>query len=273
MEAFEAEIKKEETGRLTYVKVPFDARACFSIPKGTIYVAGRINETEYRGKLLSRGKGEYILVLNKALQKAVGFNGEQMQVEITMDLEREGEKKSGDKIETLGSSMDVITAIKSRKSIRKFTAKAIHDKMLNTLLTAGLQAPSAKNKRPCHIVVVKDKTMLAALASYNPNARMLADAACAMIVCGDRNAEGMKEFLYADCAAVSQNILLCAHGLGLGAVWCGVVMNSDWKKRIAKELKFPVKVEPISVIALGYPNESKEEEDRWDAGKIHFDRW
>lgn len=152
-------------------------------------------------------------------------------------------------------------------------AKAIDDKMLNTLLTAGLQAPSAKNKRPCHIVVVKDKTMLAALASYNPNARMLADAACAMIVCGDRNAEGMKEFLYADCAAVSQNILLCAHGLGLGAVWCGVVMNSDWKKRIAKELKFPVKVEPISVIALGYPNESKEEEDRWDAGKIHFDRW
>ena len=120
---------------------------------------------------------------------------------------------------------------------------------------------------------MKDKTMLAALASYNPNARMLADAACAMIVCGDRNAEGMKEFLYADCAAVSQNILLCAHGLGLGAVWCGVVMNSDWKKRIAKELKFPVKVEPISVIALGYPNESKEEEDRWDAGKIHFDRW
>ena len=46
MEAFEAEIKKEETGRLTYVKVPFDARACFSIPKGTIYVAGRINEVE-----------------------------------------------------------------------------------------------------------------------------------------------------------------------------------------------------------------------------------
>ena len=66
MEAFEAEIKKEETGRLTYVKVPFDVRACFSIPKGTIYVAGRINEVEYRGKLLSRGKGEYILVLNKA---------------------------------------------------------------------------------------------------------------------------------------------------------------------------------------------------------------
>lgn len=244
-------------------------RVCYDMspkPPATI-------EVEYRGKLLSRGKGEYILVLNKALQKAVGFNGEQMQVEITMDLEREGEKKSGDKIETLGSSMDVITAIKSRKSIRKFTAKAIDDKMLNTLLTAGLQAPSAKNKRPCHIVVVKDKTMLAALASYNPNARMLADAACAMIVCGDRNAEGMKEFLYADCAAVSQNILLCAHGLGLGAVWCGVVMNSDWKKRIAKELKFPVKVEPISVIALGYPNESKEEEDRWDAGKIHFDRW
>ena len=55
--------------------------------------------------------------MNKALQKALGFNGEQMQVEITMDLEREGEKKSGDKIETLGSSMDVITAIKSRKSI------------------------------------------------------------------------------------------------------------------------------------------------------------
>ena len=229
---------------------------------------------EETGKLLSRGKGEYILVINKALQKAAGFHGDRMMVKVSMSAEREDVKKTdSNEMDTVRSNMDVITAIKSRKSIRRFTTEPVDDKILNTILTAGLQAPAAKNKRPCHLVVVREKTMLATLASHNPNARMLSDAACAIIVCGDRNVEGMREFLYADCAAASQNILLSAHGLGLGAVWCGVAMNSDWKKLNVEGLKLPVKVEPISVIALGYPGESKKEEDRWNTGKVHFDKW
>ena len=102
---------------------------------------------------------------------------------------------------------------------------------------------------------------------------MLKDAACGIVVCGDRNNEGRKEFLYEDCAAATQNILLSSHGLGLGAVWCGVVQNSDWKKLIIDTLNLPLKIEPVSVIALGYPDECRQAEERWDSGKVHFDKW
>ncbi len=274
MEIFQTEIIKDEGGRLVYIEIPFNAKEVFAVPKGTIYVAGRINDVDYRGKLLSRGSGRYVLVLNKALQKQTGFNGERMPVQVTMDLEdNQLKNQRSEKRDTIASTIDVITAIEKRHSVRKFTTAPIGDKELNTILNAGLQAPSAKNKRPCHFVVIKDKNILEELAGHNPNARMLAEAACAVAVCGDSNVEGMKEFLYEDCAAASQNILLCSYGLGIGAVWCGVVRNSEWKKIITERLSLPLKVEPISVIALGYPDEEKEVSERWDAGKIHYDNW
>lgn len=61
------------------------------------------------------------------------------------------------------------------------------------------------------------------------------------MVCGDKNIQGIKEYLRDDCSAATQNMLLCIHGLGLGGVWCGVTPNSDWYKllisRLSKGLK------------------------------------
>lgn len=274
MEIFQTEIIKDESQRLTYIEIPFNAKEVFSVPKGTIYVSGKINDVDYRGKLLSRGSGRYILVLNKTLQKQTGFNGGRMAVQVSMSSEdNQCKNQHAEKTDTETCQMDIITAIEKRHSVRKFTSSWIDDKKINTILNAGLQAPTAKNKRPYHFVVIKDKNILAELARNNPNARMLAAAACAVAVCGDSNVEGMKEFLYEDCAAASQNILLCSHGLGVGAVWCGVAMNSDWKKLIIEKLNLPPKVEPVSVIALGYPDEDRQVRGRWDAGKIHYDKW
>ena len=174
-------------------------------------------------------------------------------------------------VDTCG--MDVITSINERRSIRKFTAEPISDRMLSTILRAGLQAPSAKNKRPCHFIVVSDKQILTELARSNSNAAMLEGAACGIVVCGDCNIEGMKEFLYADCAAAAQNMLLCIQGLGLAGVWCAVVSNSDWRKQIIEQLELPLKLEPIAVVALGHPDEGKERHNRWEPEKIHYNRW
>ncbi|MDO4275012.1 MAG: nitroreductase family protein [Eubacteriales bacterium] len=275
MENFTSEIRKDEKGRLTFIELPFDAKEVFHISKGTIYVAGKINDAEYRSKLLSRGNGKYILVLNKALQKLIGVTEHPITVKVTMNLDQQinPQAKTISNIETAAGKTDVITAIKTRRSIRKFTSEPIDSKTLNTILNAGLSAPTAKNKKPCHFLVIKEKPSLLKLSQSNPNARMLADAHCAVIVCGDSNLEGMKEFLYADCFAASENILLCAHGLGVGAVWCGIAANSDWKKLIIQEFHLPLKVEPVSVIALGYPAEAPEQEERWDLGKIHFNNW
>lgn len=274
MQIFEAEIIKEENGRFAFIELPFAAKEVFSMQKGTIHVKGTINNVKYRNKLLSRGDGRYILILNKELQKQVGFVGGRMPVNVTMDVEQEELKIcSFGEVETATSGIDVVTAIRNRQSIRKFTSEPIEDKMLNTILNAGLQAPTAKNKRPYHFVVIKDRDVLEKLASRNSNAGMLKDAPCGILICGDSNTEGTREFLYADCAAAAQNILLCCHGLGLGAVWCGVARNSDWQKLLIEEFCIPVKIEPVAVIPIGYPDECREITNRWDNRKIHTDTW
>ena len=274
MEQFDALIKKDDSGRLTIVEVPFDARTVFNKPKGTIYVSGTINNIAYRSKLLSRGGGKFIMVLDKAMQKSIGFDGQAMTANITMSAEnlqpvRDVPEKPAD----ITCGMDVLTAIKTRQSIRKFSSKPVSQDMVNTVLCAGMCAPTAKNKRPYHFIVVRDRHMLSVLARHNSNAAMLEFSAGAIVVCGDKNREGLKEFLYADCAAATQNMLLSIHGLGLGGVWCGVASNSEWRKLLIEQLTLPNKLEPVSVIGFGWPDEEKELSTRWETAMVHYDKW
>lgn len=171
------------------------------------------------------------------------------------------------------NSMDVVKAIESRKSIRKFTAEPVSDEMLHAVLKAGLEAPTAQNKRPFHFVVLRDREKLEKLAQQSRYAKMLQQAYCALVVCGDVGVEGMFDFLYQDCAAATQNILLCAHGLGLGAVWCGVVRDSDWENLISETLALPAQIRPIAVVALGHPAETRVVDSRWEDEKVHFETW
>lgn len=274
MERFDALIKKDGSGRLTIVEIPFDAKAVFSKPKGTIYVSGTINGIGYRSKLLSRGGGRFVMVLDKTVQKSVGFDGQAMAAEITMSCEdMDAVREKPEKLVDITSDMDVLTAIKTRRSIREFTLKPVSQDMVNTILFAGMQAPTAKDKRPYHFIVIRDRHVLSILARNNPNAAMMEESAGAIIVCGDKNIEGIKEFLYADCAAATQNMLLSIHGLGLGGVWCGVASNSDWRKLLIHQLALPPKLEPISVIAFGWPAGIKESVCRWETAKIHYEKW
>lgn len=274
MEQFDAQIKKDGSDRLTIMEIPFDAKAVFRKPKGTIYVSGTINGIGYRGKLLSRGNGKFIMVLNKAMQKSIGFDGQAMTANITMSAEnlqpvRDVPEKPAD----ITCGMDVLTAIKTRQSIRKFSSKPVSQDMVNTVLCAGMCAPTAKNKRPYHFIVIRDRHILSDLARHNPNAAMLEFSAGAIVICGDKNREGLKEFLYADCAAATQNMLLSIHGLGLGGVWCGVASNSEWRKLLIEQLTLPNKLEPVSVIGFGWPDEGKELNSRWDTAMVHYEKW
>lgn len=273
MEIFDAPIHKDAQGRFTFLEIPFDARKRFCKPKGTMYVSGTINDIQYRGKLLSRGGGNYVMVVNQSLQKSIGFDGKEMSVHITMSLEKlESTCIQGESV-TLNSNIDVLTAMKTRRSIRQFTSQPVEEAMVTMMLSCGMYAPTAKNKRPCHFIVIRERALLRKLALQNSQAAMLENAAGAILVCGDKNLEGTKEFLYADCAAATQNILLGIHGLGLGGVWCGVAPNSDWKKLIIDRIELPIKLEPVAVIAYGWPNEEKEICNRWDRERIHYDKW
>lgn len=305
MEIFDTEIRKDESGRWTIIELPFNAKEIFHIAKGTIFVKGAVNGVEYRSKLRSCGNGRFVMVLDKAMQKAVGFSGDPLPAHVAMTLddigtanpanpkrrtapdcaEHRAAPDCNDRPTELAQDerqpvpacgicgMDVITAIQTRQSIRRFTPQPISEAILDTILNAGFCAPSAKNKRPCSFIVIRDKNVCGQLARDHSNAAMLESAACAIVICGDKNIEGTKEFLYADCAAAAQNMLLCIHGLGLGGVWCGVATNSPWRKQLISLLRLPSKIEPFAVIAVGYPDEKPDMLDHWAPEKIHYESW
>lgn len=169
--------------------------------------------------------------------------------------------------------MNVIDAILTRRSIRRFTGQVISDEQLELLLKAGFQAPSAHNLQPWHFIIVKEKANLEKISSSHPYAKMLPQAGCGIIVCGDVKKEPNEGFLAEDCAAAIQNILLAAHGTGLGAVWCGLYPNTDRTTVISSILKLPENIIPVGLIAVGYPNEEKTAQDRYDSTRIHYETW
>lgn len=169
--------------------------------------------------------------------------------------------------------MDVLQAIFTRRSIRKFTGAAISEENMQTLLKAGFSGPSAHNMQPWHFVVVKNPATLEYIAEAHPYAKMLPQAGCCIIVCGDDQVQKVKGLLVEDCSAAIQNILLAAHGIGLGAVWCGLYPSPDFKNVIADAIKLPDYIEPIGMVVVGHKVEDKEPADRFDKAKIHHDQW
>lgn len=145
MQSFDAEIAKDESGRLVFMELPFNAKDVFGKAKGPLFVKGSINGTPYRTKLLSRGGGRQVMVIDKQLQKALGFYGGRMSVRMTMLPDDTAQSAADTTPMPLSTDMDVLSAVITRRSIRKFTSEPVTQSMLNTVLLAGLCAPTAKN--------------------------------------------------------------------------------------------------------------------------------
>jgi len=169
--------------------------------------------------------------------------------------------------------VDVLDVIFTRRSIRKFTGEPINEDDLRAILKAGFQAPSAHDFQPRDFVVVRDKETIEKIAQFHKYGKMLPKAGCAIIVCGDKEKQPERGFLVEDCSASIQNILLAAHGLGLGAVWCGLYSVTDLIEPMSKVLGLPENIIPIGMVVLGAKDEEKEPIDRYDESKVHFDKW
>ncbi len=169
--------------------------------------------------------------------------------------------------------MDILEAIYTRRSIRKFTGQVINNDDLNKVLKAGFSAPSAHNIRPWHFIVVKDQEKLKEIAEIHPYAKMLPRAACGIIVCGDQKMQNKLGFLVEDCSAAIENMLLAAHGIGLGAVWCGLHPIPDREGPMVNLLNLPANIIPVGMVVVGYPAEDKRTIDRYEKNKIHIEEW
>lgn len=172
------------------------------------------------------------------------------------------------------SAKIVIDNIMTRTGIRAYQDKPVEDEKLELLLKAGMAAPSGLNTQSWGFVVVKKKELLQALADSLPNARMLANAPVAIVACGDMTTTPPIEGYWAqDVSAATENILLAAHGLGLGAVWTGVYLRPDRTRAVRNVLNMPEHLVPLSVIPIGYPAENPVPKDKWKPEKVYYDEW
>jgi len=169
--------------------------------------------------------------------------------------------------------MDALDALLTRRSIRTYTAEPVGAADVEKLLRAAMAAPSAGNQQPWHFVVVDDRATLDAIPEFHPYSAMLKQAPLAVVVCGDVAGARMPEYWQQDCSAATENLLLAAHALGLGAVWLGICPEEDRVVATRELLGLPPQVVPLCVVSIGHPAEDKEPPDRYEPSRVHRNRW
>ena len=175
-----------------------------------------------------------------------------------------------------GSNADaVLENIHSRKSVRQYTSEPVTSEQIETLLRAAMAAPTAVNYQPWRFVVVTERAELDEIAGILPYAQMLKQATAAIVVCGETLWMGGNENPYwqQDCSAATQNILLTAEALGLGAVWTGVYPDVERAGLVSNFLGLPENVQPLCVIPIGHHDGTTQPKDKWKPENIHYGKW
>lgn len=158
-----------------------------------------------------------------------------------------------------------------RVSIRRFTDEPVSPRAQERLLRAAMAAPSARNQQPWEFYLITSPGKLRELASCSPYARCLAGAPLGVAVCS-RTSCTVPEYAQIDCSAATENLLLEAVSLGLGAVWLGVAPRRERMDAVRRALSVPEGLEPFALVACGHPAESRPQEDRFDEARVHVVR-
>ncbi|MDR0728952.1 MAG: nitroreductase family protein [Prevotellaceae bacterium] len=165
---------------------------------------------------------------------------------------------------------DTLTVIHERTSVRHYTPQPVTDADIETLLRAAMAAPTSKNKQPWRFVVVSQETAKHTLAAHLPYAAMLRDAPLAIVVCGDTRVHTDESAIswVMDCAAATENLLLAAQAINLGAVWTGVYPYPDRIQTVQHTLQLPAHIIPLNIVAIGHPAKPARPKDKWNPTKI-----
>lgn len=174
------------------------------------------------------------------------------------------------------NSEKVMENILNKKSVRKYTKEEVKKEQLEMLVRAGMAAPSARNSQPWLFFVIDDRTILDNLAKQLPNAKMLLSAKAAIVVCGNlqKALEGDgREFWVQDCSAATQNILLAAESMGLGAVWTGAYPRKETVNIIKVELGLPEHIVPLNVIPIGWQTGEEKPKQKYTEENVRWNKW
>jgi nitroreductase len=168
--------------------------------------------------------------------------------------------------------MDAMQAILTRRSIRKYTSEAVSDEIVTELLKAAMSAPTAAGE-VWDFVVVRDRGILGGVSKFHPHAEMLKSAGVAIVVCGSPTIERLPGRWVLDCAAATENMLIAANSLGLGAVWVGIYPVEERIRGMRTLLGIPDHVVPLSIVSVGYAGEKKAPPSRFREERVHRDHW
>lgn len=181
--------------------------------------------------------------------------------------------KSADAHQSVNAEQAVLDNIATRTSIRDYEARPVEKEKIEKMLRAAMAAPTAMNKQPWHFVVVDQRNVLDALAGANPYAKMLKKAPLAIVVCGntDKMIEGGgRDFWIQDASAATENLLLAAHAMGLGAVWTGAYPSEERCISISKVLSLSDNLIPLNMIVVGYPAEHPQPKQKFKEENVSY---
>ena len=166
---------------------------------------------------------------------------------------------------------DFLELFYKRRSIRKFTEEPVSLEDLVNLLKAGMSGPSGMNAQPWEFVVITEKETMDAFRRNLMFAKMNAPAA--ICVLGSQRMQTHKsgdKFWEQDCSAATENILLAAVALGLGAVWIGIHPIHLFRRQVSSILNLPDGVTPLNLIYIGHPAEQKEPRTQYEEKRVYW---
>jgi len=154
--------------------------------------------------------------------------------------------------------LDVFEAIKTRRSIRAFTPEEISGGEIEKILDAARWAPSAGNIQPWIFVIVRKPDIKRRISEAALNQFFIEEAPVVIVVCAEQErsrmgygSRGATLYCIQDTAAATQNILLAAHALGLGACWVGAFDEEE----VRHILRIPRGIRPVAIVPIGHPAE------------------
>jgi len=169
---------------------------------------------------------------------------------------------------------NVLDLIYKRRSVRIFSKQKVEKETLTKLLQAAMAAPSASNSRPWEFVAITDKETLKTLRSKLKYGKYNAPAA--VVVCANlRIAQNESAFRFwvQDCSAATENLLIAASGLDMGAVWIGSYPKVDVMRTLRETLGIPESVFPLSLVYIGYPAEEVLPRTQYSEERVHWEKY
>lgn len=165
----------------------------------------------------------------------------------------------------------LLDVIKKRRSVRTYLPMKIEEEKISLLLQAAMLAPTARNLQEWRFIVCTNKEKLKAIAALNPYATMTAEAAVSIIVCGDKNIT-KEQYIYTDCGAAIQNMLLQAISMDIGSCWCAIGPDETRVKTYRDFYSIPENLIPVASVQFGYLKEPTKEVTRFDGQKVIYYR-